>query len=113
MVALAVGVAVVVDGGDSGSGRGGGGGGGVGGEGGGKGGREGGGQGGREGGGRVLIFDLLLISLHFSQTLYYSYYLLLVSQPHPLRRYFLVLTTSTRSKSTTSFVSMCFFSSRD
>jgi hypothetical protein len=76
----------VVDGGDGGGGRGGGRGGGVGGEGDGEGGREGGGQGGREGSGRgVLIFDLLLISFHFSQPLYYSYYLLIVSQPHPLR----------------------------
>jgi hypothetical protein len=80
VVVLAVGVAVVVDGCDGGGGHGGGRGGGVGGEGGGEGGREGGGQGGREGGGRgVLIFDKLLIRLHVSQTLYYSYYLLLVS----------------------------------
>jgi hypothetical protein len=57
-MALAVRVAVVVDGGDCGRSRGGG----VGGK--------GGGQGGREGSGRgVLIFDLLLRSLHFSQTI--------------------------------------------
>jgi hypothetical protein len=63
-VALAVGVAVVVEGG--GGGVGGKGGGGVG----GKGGRDGGGQGGRESGSSgVLIFELLLISLHFSQTI--------------------------------------------
>jgi hypothetical protein len=49
-------------------------GGGVGGEGLCKGGRKGSGQGGCEGSGRgVLIFDVLLISLHFSQTLYQSY----------------------------------------
>ncbi len=109
-VVLAVGVAVVVDEGDSGGGHGGGSGGGVGGEGDGDGGCEGGGQGSRKGGGRgVLIFDLLLISFHFSQLLYYSYYLLLVSQPHPLRRcvFFFVLTTSPTIKPTTSFATMC------
>jgi hypothetical protein len=43
-------------------------------EGGHEGGREGGHEGGREGGGRgVLIFDLLLISLNFSQTIIISY----------------------------------------
>ncbi len=83
---LAVGVEVVVDGGDGGGGHGGGCGGGVGGEGGGEGGHKGGGQGGCVGGGRgAHIFYSLLISLHFSQTLYHSYYLLLVSQPHPLQ----------------------------
>jgi hypothetical protein len=61
-VALAVGVALLVDGGEGSGGCGCG----VG----SKGGREGGGQGGCQGGGRgVLIFDLLLISLHFSQTI--------------------------------------------
>jgi hypothetical protein len=59
---MAVGVAVVVDGGKGGGGCGRGCSDGVGGE--------GGGQGGRKGGGRgVLIFDLLLRSLHFVQTI--------------------------------------------
>ncbi len=68
-MALAVGVAVVVDGGKGGGGCGRGCCGGVGDKGSGEGGREGG-QGGSEGAGRgVLIFDSLLISLHFSQTI--------------------------------------------
>jgi hypothetical protein len=90
-------MAVVVDGGKDGGGcgRGCGGGlggeGGVGGEGGRVGGREGGGQGGREGGGRgVLIFDELLISLHFSQTI-------------------ILTAISPKSKPTTSFATMCYY----
>ena len=60
----------MVDGGKGGGGHGRGRGGGVGGEGGGKGGCDGGGQGGREGSGReVLIFDYLLRTLRFSQTI--------------------------------------------
>jgi hypothetical protein len=60
---------MVVDGGEGGFGCGHG----VGGKGGGEGGREGGGQGGSEGAGRgVLIFDYLLISLHFSQTIIFT-----------------------------------------
>jgi hypothetical protein len=83
-VALAVGVAVMVDSGKGsgscGCGRA------VGGKVGGEGSREGGGQVGHMGGGRgVLICDLLLIIVYFSHTLSHSYYLLLVSQPHPLR----------------------------
>ncbi len=35
---------------------------------------------------RAVAIDELLLSLHFSQTLYHSYCLLLVSQPHPLGR---------------------------
>ncbi len=85
VVALAVALAVGVDSGKSGGGCGCGRGGGVGGKGLGEGGREGSGQGGREGAGRgALIFDKLLISLHFSQSLYHSFYLLLVSQQHIL-----------------------------
>ncbi len=58
VVALAVGVAVVVDGVKGSGGRGHGCGGGVSSEGGGQGGRKGGGQGGHKGGGRgILIFD--------------------------------------------------------
>ncbi len=68
VVVLAVGAAAVVDGGKGGSCRSRGGEGS--GKGGGEGGHEGAGQGGRKGGGRgVLIFDQLLISLHFSQTI--------------------------------------------
>ncbi len=67
---MAVGLAVVVDGGKGGGRHGRSRSGGVGGKGGGEGGHEGGGQGGREDAGRgVLIFDSLLISLHFSQTI--------------------------------------------
>ncbi len=68
---LAVGVAVVVDGGKGGGGRGHGRSGSVGGSCGGKGGCKGGGQGGREGTGRgvLIIVDQLLISFHFSQTI--------------------------------------------
>ena len=67
-VALALGMAVVVDGGKGGGGRDRGHGGGVGGKGGvsGKGSRKDGCKG---GGRQVLIFDILLISLHFSQTI--------------------------------------------
>ncbi len=75
-VAVAVGVAVVVDSGEGGGGRGRGRGGGVGGK--------GSGQGGCEGGGRgVLMFDYLLTSLHFVQTIILT--ILLVSQLHPLQ----------------------------
>jgi hypothetical protein len=53
-------------------------------EGGGEGSSKGGGQGSHEGRVRgVLIFDQLLISLHFSQTIILS--ILHVSQPHPLQ----------------------------
>jgi hypothetical protein len=65
---------VVVDGGKGGGSRGHGRSVAVGGEGGGEGGCECGGQGGCKGSGRgVLMFDYLLISLHFSQILYHSY----------------------------------------
>jgi hypothetical protein len=135
---VAVALAVLVDGGKGGGSRDHGRNGSVveegGGEGGCKGGQEGSHEGGREGGckggGRgVLIFDLLLIILNFSQTIIISYLqanhilchdviffsyllpLLEASQPHPLQRCAIVfvLTTIPRSKPTTSFVTMCFF----
>jgi hypothetical protein len=100
---MAVGLAVVVDGGEGGGGRGRSRGGGVGGE--------GGGQGGREGGGRgVLIFDYLLRSLHFVQTIILNTYPTSksITSFAPMCVFF-VLTTAPRSKPTTSFTTMCFF----
>jgi hypothetical protein len=78
-VAVAVGVAVVVDGGKGSDGCGPGCGGGDSGEGGGQGGREGVGSGG------VVIFDQLLRSLHFVQTSIILT-ILLISQLHPLKQ---------------------------
>jgi hypothetical protein len=99
---MAVGVTVVVDGGEGCGGRGRGCGGSVGGEGGGQGGCEG-------GGGGVLIFDeLLKVFILFKL----SYLLLILPLSQLLCNdvcVFFVLTTSPRSKPTTSFATMYFF----
>ncbi len=75
-----------------------------------EGGRKGSGQGGCKSGGRgVLIFDILLVSLHFNQTIILTISYLKANHIFCIDVFF-VLTTTPRSKPTTSFVTMCFFS---